>query len=183
MSNEVATASAPAVLIPPKGVFGLAGGRFRVIKQVTRTVLRQIEDTPFYVTFESAAAQSNIQTAAKGAGVQMAPARVCDVINLETGELQILIMNRVLESELERETGGAVEAGKDPETGEPVFTGMKGGYVGRSYAIVQTMVQREGKKKDYKGYRIYEIAPDVPPAEQEGVAHDGAPVDKKGKRG
>lgn len=143
MANEVTKISdrAMASFIAPKG--------FVFAKQVTRSVLSQKEldgKTPIYVEFEGAARQAppikrspeEEEDVMSGKVKPMDPPRVADIVNLETGELQIIIMNKVLESELDRAY---------PE----------GGYVGLSFGILK--VGRGGKRLDrqYNQYRIVEL--------------------------
>ena len=75
-----------------------------VVRQVTRTILKQEDQVPLYVEFETAA-REGMPIKAADPKKAMPPARIADVINLETGELQLLIMNTVLESELDRAYG------------------------------------------------------------------------------
>lgn len=123
---------APAAPLVPVNATGLTigGVSFKVKSQITRTVLTQIEGQPFAVTFQGEAYQGEELQQTKG-GVKMAPARLAPVLNLETGELQLLIMNAVLEGELVR--------------------ALPTGYVGKSFLI-------RGKKPEGKRYRVYEIA-------------------------
>lgn len=121
----------------------LGDGEYIVARQVTRTVLRQDDGKPFYVLIESAADISDMPEEAKAKKKDdMAPARVCNVVNLETGEPQVLIMNTVLESELDRAY-------------------PNGDYVGRSYAISR---QQAATDKRYKTYRILEITKSARPS-------------------
>lgn len=128
----VETAAVPAVYTPqPVGVVEFDNGlKFVVKKQITRTVLRQIENEPFYIEFETAAAEGE-----KLEGSKMQPARLCNVHNLDTNAKELLIMNTVLEKELDK-------AYPDQS------------YVGKAFAIRSKVNDRgEGNK-----YRIYEIA-------------------------
>lgn len=144
-----------------------------VVKQVTRTVLQQVENVPFAVEFEGPAHESEVQTPARG-GTKMQPARVADVINLVTGSRQVLIMNTVLEGEMDRNY---------PDQA----------YVGRKFAI-RSHFPSDGeapdgstRKRRYKVYEIVEIEMprDVTSADQvkigEKVADGTDPVNRKGK--
>jgi hypothetical protein len=114
---------------PPKG--------WSVDRQITRTVLRQIDFEPFFCTIESVAALG-VAIAASGRPAKDPPT-LCDVIDLATGELQILVMNKVLLSELDRAF---------PDNG----------YVGRSFAIVRHGHQdATDTDKRYKLYKILEL--------------------------
>src|SRR5271165_3848301 len=90
-------------VLPPKGKFvALPGGNYEVASQVTRNVLRQEVDVPFYVEFQSTIAPSRMDPANSKfkdvkTGEGVVP-DVADVMNLETGELQVLIINAVLGS-------------------------------------------------------------------------------------
>ena len=118
---------------------------YEVAEQVTRSVLRQEYDVPFTVEFETAAADSE---KFEGDNSKKQPPRVAHVINLETGELQTLIMNKVLESELERYTGGSIMS-------------PKGGYKGMAFAIVGFAPRgkdaQDGTDRRYRTYRILEL--------------------------
>jgi hypothetical protein len=69
----------------------------------------------------------------------MKPPYTCNIVNLETGEFQYLIMNAVLLSEIER--------------GYP-----DNSYVGKSF-LIQRGKTITGKR--YRGYKIVEIEPDA----------------------
>ncbi|MDR3449955.1 MAG: hypothetical protein P4M15_09485 [Alphaproteobacteria bacterium] len=139
------------------GVVRLGDGAYEIAGYVTRRVLSQRDNIPVYVVFETAAADSAVQAAPAGRGseAKMGAARVADVINLETGEPAVLIMNKVLESELERFTGGTID---DPN----------GGYVGRAFAIKSEKDTKDadGRDRRYRVYTIFELR----------KKGDGAPV-------
>ena len=135
MSNS---ANVPAVasekILPALG--SLAG--YEVVKVVSRSILRQEDDVPFYVEFESVSrvAEALEKTAGRP---RQDPPKIADVINLESGEFSILIMNAVLESELNRNY-------------------PNGGYVGRKFAIVRgNHPEATDTDKRYKLYRILEL--------------------------
>jgi hypothetical protein len=133
--SQRATAVAPANM--PAG--------FAVKKQVTRSVLQQKDGEVFYVTIEAPAYQGQeITMDGRSGKPKMAPARLCEVVNLSTGELQLLIMNTVLESELARAYPPSVEGG-DPT------------YSGHSFAILRAHPAEADKR--YKTYKILEIEP------------------------
>ena len=128
-SGELIPANTPLQPAPVDPLSRLP--RFRTVRQITRTVLQQLEGIPFAITFESGAYEGeNLQTT-RGGGLKMQPARLAEILNLETGERQLLIMNTVLEREL-------LKAFPD------------NGYIGHSFIV-------RGKKPDGKGYRVYEI--------------------------
>lgn len=109
---------------------------FEEIKPVTTAVLRQVIDAPFFVEFRTAIKQGDVVSTKQGAdGQAMKPADVAQVVNLETGEVQTLICNAVLKSELEKNY-------------------PKAGYVGKQFRIVQHA--KTGGKR-YNPYSISEI--------------------------
>jgi len=115
------------------------GTRFKVAKQVTRTVLQQVNEVPFYIEITSSIHVSTIDPEYskyknKDTGEASLP-DVCDVTNLETGECQILIVNTVLGSELERNYPGD-------------------SYVGRSFGVLRTKSEMD---KRYFTYKIIEL--------------------------
>lgn len=105
--------------------------KYEIAAQVTRSVLQQADGVPFYVEIQSA---SRVAMPVKES--KMEPPDLCDVLNLETGELQVLILNKVLKSELLR-------AFPDDS------------YVGKKFAIVRAKAKDEDKR--YKTYRILEL--------------------------
>ena len=155
-------ASAPMPMQTASDLLANIGAK--VVKQVTRTVLQQVDGVPFAVTFETEAAESQVVTPARGSAAKMAAARVCDVLNLVTGSHQILIMNTVLEGELDRSY-------------------PKAGYVGKSFMIRSHFpIDDSGKKRRYKVYEIIEIEMDGNTVKTEPVADGTAPVNRKGDK-
>ena len=124
----------------PKPVTGLtsvgynlpAGISFK--RQVTRTVLVQEDQVPIYVHFQSAARVGDLTSDKR----IKTPPRLADILNLETGELQILIMNAVLESELKRAF---------PEDS----------YAGKSFAILPHKNAGGEADRRYSTYMIIEV--------------------------
>ena len=115
------------------------GSKFKVAKQVTRTVLQQLNEVPFYIEITSSIHASTIDPEYskyknKDTGEASLP-DVCDVTNLETGECQTLIVNAVLGSELNRHY---------PDDG----------YVGRSFGVLRTKSEVD---KRYFTYKIIEL--------------------------
>lgn len=102
------------------------------IKTVSVTVLRQVDETAMFVMFTT---PPFLGKEIKGS--RMAAARIAYVLNLETGEVQQMIMNSVLESAL----GEAY----------PKWT-----WVGRSFSITPHKPD-EGRSKRYRTYSIDEI--------------------------
>lgn len=137
MSKVESTAVAVAAM---SGNAMILGGRnFKTAKFVTRSVLRQMIDVPFYVKIESPIRQSTMdpdnskfKDPKDGSGVLP---DVCNVINLDTGEVQILICNAVMASELRQNY---------PDDG----------YVNKMFGIVQTKGEID---KRYKVYKIIEL--------------------------
>src|SRR5579864_6464129 len=124
----------------------------RLKRQITRDVLQQENDVTFFVTFESLSKVSDIKAVGRGNEPIMRPARVCDVINEETGELQVLIMNRVLESELDRHFGIRRDDDGELAAELPVET-----YVGHTFAIRPSEPQKGKGDLKYRRYMIAEI--------------------------
>src|SRR5271167_1835723 len=118
-----------------KGVVILGGQRFEYIGVVTRTVLKQEDGVPFYVEFQGPIEPSSMNPEfskyKNKAGEGVVP-EVADVLNLETGECQTLIVNAVLSSEIQR--------------AYPL-----GAYVGRLFGI------RRGPSELDKRYKVYTI--------------------------
>ena len=106
----------------------------KFLKQVTRTVLVQEDQVPIYVHFQSAARDGDLVSDKR----IKTPPRLADIINLETGELQILIMNAVLESELSRAFPGEA-------------------YVGKSFAILPHKNSGGEADRRYSTYMIIEV--------------------------
>lgn len=131
------TTSTEVTVLPVMGgkSLSIAGGRFRVAAQVTRTVLTQEDEIPFYVEFQSCIGVSRMDPDNSKfrdkEGVGVLP-DVANVLNLETGECQVLICNAVLSSEIQAAY---------PEHG----------YVGRCFGI------RRGRSQLDKRYKVYEI--------------------------
>lgn len=137
MTDNVPAVSNAASVPTGANVLTLANGlKFTIAKQVTRTVLAQEDNIPFYVTFQTAAIEAEVlvNNAGRKAANDMGPPRICNVENLENGAQQTLIMNAVLEAELDRNY---------PDQS----------YVGRSFAI-----RRQAHHKDDKRYKTYQIA-------------------------
>jgi hypothetical protein len=168
--NEIVTTESNAVA--PASMSGsltdqlLASLGAKLVKQVTRTVLQQKDGVPFAVHFESAAIESEVTQETKGGKPKMAPARVCDVVDIADGSKKILIMNTVLEGELSRAY---------PELS----------YVGKQFLLRSHFpVGSDGKAKNYKVYEIIEISVDYLSGKVQGesVVADGTePVGRNGK--
>jgi hypothetical protein len=111
------------------------GGRAFKVKQVTRNVFPQRDNQTLFVRFIGATYQGK-ELANPGPGPKKEPPVLAEVSNLETGELGLIIVNKVLAGEL---------AEKFPNDG----------YVGKEFAI--TMKPVEGKR--YKTFVLYELEP------------------------
>lgn len=139
--NKADKPASTEVMVPSIGGPGamiLGGKSFRTAKWVTRTVLQQEMNRPFYVRFEGAIGLSTMDPEnskfkdAKGDG---AVPEIANVINLETGEYQVLIINTVLGSELRRAY---------PDNA----------YVGKMFGVMQS---KSDIDKRYKSYKIIEL--------------------------
>jgi hypothetical protein len=130
------TISGTALSLIKNNTVMLGDGEYEIERRVTRTVISQKDGEPLFVLFQEPAYTSDVKQ--KKGNKDMDPARCANVINLETGEEHILIMNTVLESELNKAY---------PDNG----------YVGRAYAITRsTPEQGEGDRR-YKVYKIIEL--------------------------
>ncbi len=110
--------------------------RWQIVCPAPLRLLPQQDDVPFFVQFESA-----VYTGEQLADSDMAAAELAQIINLETGELRLLIVNTVLKSAIERNY---------PDES----------YVGKKFAIRRfPKLAGDGKvSKRYKAYDIAEIA-------------------------
>lgn len=126
-------AETKAVVPHVKGSALVVGGvAYEIAAIVTRSVLRQIPGIPFFIEIESAIYEAPpLEGSSK-----MAPPDIMDVVNLETGECQVVICNTVLHLELDRKYPNA-------------------GYVGRKFAMCGYMAGRE--TNDYRVYNIVEL--------------------------
>lgn len=127
-----ATASVPALHVSEDQPVVINGRAFKV-RQVTRNVFAQRPGQTLLVQVTS-----KIYTGKAldnpGPNGKMDPAELAEVVNLETGEIGLIIINTVL--------------GKQFEENYP-----NGGYVGKSFAI--TMKDVPGKR--YKQFTLFEL--------------------------
>src|SRR5271170_4374755 len=151
----------------------LPGGRFKMTKQVTRSVLVQDDrGTPFFVTIQGKIRLSDIDPQySKFKDSKTGEASlpdVFDVLNLETGEYQILICNKVFSSEIQKAYAD-------------------NSYVGKSFGVRRTTGKVD---KRYRTYDIIEMELDkdapggaVKVADVTDVSKEAAQVDnaKAGK--
>jgi len=138
MANQEVTTVSGSSVLSGMGSVMLGGASFKTARWVTRTVLRQVQEVPFYVQFENEISLSTMDPDSskfKDGNGEGAVPEIANVVNLETGEFQVLIINTVLGSELRRAY---------PD----------GGYVGRMFAIMQT---KSDVDKRYKAYKIIEL--------------------------
>lgn len=80
---------------------GVVKKTFKKIKSVTRTVVKLEIDKAKYLRLDSAIVVGKAMKAREGQET-MPPAMTCDVTDMETGELHILLCNSVLHSELKQ---------------------------------------------------------------------------------
>lgn len=137
---EVIPPGKSAAVVIPTGDAAVAalnsmlGGKFKVARQVTLPLLKQVDNVPFAV---------RIQTKAKDAAKlkndksDRTPPKTMEVINLETGELMTLIANAAMLSGLESVYGDD-------------------GYVGKAFGMVS--VKRAHKEKTMREYKILELS-------------------------
>lgn len=141
-ANAVSTAENPSKTVATIGAPGamVIGGRaFKTKRWVTRTVLQQTANVPFYIHFEGPIKLSEIDPA--HTQYDSVP-EIAEIVNLESGEYQILIVNVVLGSELRR-----------------VYP--DDGYVGKDFGVMQVKPRgaqpKDGEKAVDKRYRSYQI--------------------------
>lgn len=105
----------------------------KIKRTLVLPLLKKADDVPIYIRIEG---EIHTGKEVKGVGdkAKMAPARLVNCMNLETGELCQIIVNKVLEETL-------IEHYPD------------GGYVGLGFEIIQHQV--EGKR--YKTYTVNEL--------------------------
>lgn len=131
--DHIGAPEASAVVPHSRGApLVISGSDYEIAEIVTRTVLRQENGRPFFVTFES----GTYEAPPLDGPSKYAPPMISEVVNLETGECQILIMNTVLLRELDRHYPA-------------------GAYVGRSFAIVG--YTHPDPEKRYRIYSVREI--------------------------
>lgn len=141
-SAKVATASATMADVKgmPSGLSKFAslkilGANVTEVKAVTRPVLRQIDNVPCAVRILTHIYKGQEIKKKRAGGTSMAPANLCSVINMETGEEMTLIANSVLQSELDRACPNQ-------------------SYVGRYFALVSV---KETTKDGARSLRRYDI--------------------------
>lgn len=163
VSENVTTMTAAPVAQSLSSLAAALGNKYKIKKQVTRTVLQQKDGVPFAVTIQTEIYQGQELGQGRGGAPKMQPARLIEVLNLESGELQLLIANTVLEGELIRAY---------PELG----------YVGKSFLIRPKAGgdNSEGKKRLYKVYEIAELEIEGETVSGEIIATGENPVNRAG---
>jgi hypothetical protein len=115
------------------------GGITFKAKQVTRSVLTQVDGEPVAITITSEIVQAaEPRGERKETDPERKPPKICQVTNLLTGELQIFICNYVFEAEITE---------KYPDLS----------YVGRSFAVESKLLPRKGKQSQLRIYNIAEL--------------------------
>lgn len=106
------------------------------VATVTRPVLRQVDNVPNAIRILSHIYKGQEIKRKRSGGTQMAPANLCEVINMETGEEMLFIANKIFQSELDRAYPNQ-------------------GYVGKYFAVVG--VKGAPKSDSSKSLRRYDI--------------------------
>lgn len=145
---------------------------FRVVKHVTRPLLKITDNKQYYIMFENPLKQAeqvkNPKTGADGNVVP--PPFIIDVLNLEDGISMQMVANEVLKSELEKQYPDAT-------------------YVGKYFEIVKN-TRAEGKRYNTFGITELELVNDEPvndepvnvePVKNEPSEHFGTKESASGK--
>lgn len=113
--------------------------QFRIVKHVTRPLLKLVDGVPTYIKLDAAFKQAEQQKNPKkdAAGNIIPPPFVIDITNLEGGIPSTMVANEVFRSELEKQYPN--------ET-----------YVGKYFEIIKN-TKAEGK--NYNTFGITELAP------------------------
>jgi hypothetical protein len=132
---------------------------FKVKKQLTRDVLKQRDGETIFVKITGPIYQGKTLEGAKkktNGEPEMAPARLCEVADLRTKRLHLIIANSVLEGALKEAFPtpgeGTVTVAKDDKDGTETIPTP--GYVGKSVAITMHPAP-EGKR--YKTFTVFEL--------------------------
>lgn len=115
------------------------GGKSFQKKPVTLPVLKMTEDQPVYVKITSAFRDGRASNKPGKDGEVMKPARICDVVDLESNEPAQMIAGKVLESNLVETYPGEA-------------------YVGKSFEIIQ---RAKADKQRYRLYTVSELQPEA----------------------
>ncbi len=134
ITKNLGGANVPAVAtFDPKAPAVAINGRTFKVKQITRNVFPQRVGQTLAVTITGKIYEGE---KLEGQDKNMAAANLAECSNLENGKLGLIIVNKVLEAQLNRDY-------------------PKDGYVGRSFAI--TMEEKpEGKR--YHQFTVYELS-------------------------
>lgn len=119
---------APAVVAP-------SGGKYTRLRAVTLPTLRLVEETAVHVTITSPMAQSQVSQRPDKDGKVKEPATVCNVTDLDTGELTQIICGAALKGILNE-------------------TYPNDGYVKKSFEIIK---HAKAAGKRYNTYSVFEI--------------------------
>lgn len=117
----------------------VAGMEYEAV-QITRTVLSQKDDVPIFVICDGAIYQGEDRAAKRGKEHKegdLPPPKLMDVTNMETGELQVIVVGVSLEDTLNE---------KYPDES----------YVGKAFRMVSTTVPVKGGQG--RRVRIYNMA-------------------------
>lgn len=116
-----------------------AGRKFKTLRNVTLPVLVAKIEEPLYVTIKSET-RIGKEMKATADGQKKAPATLCTVVNLDTGEVCELIVSAVVKSVFDENY-------------------PNGAYVGKSFCLVKH-AKKEGK--NYFNFSVDEIDPTEP---------------------
>ena len=127
-SKKKRSESAPVVAAP-------AGGKYTRTRSVTLPTLKLVEEQTAYVKIISPMVVSNVTQKPKAGEAPKEPATVCQVANVETGELAQMICGAALKGVLNESY---------PEDG----------YVGKSFEVTK---HAKAPGKRYNTYSVFEI--------------------------
>lgn len=138
----------------------LAGGVvFKVKAQLTREVIKQKDNETIFVQITGPIYQGKTLDGAKkkaDGSPEMAPARLCEVADLATGRLGLIIANKVLEGALVDAFPGITGAKSQvkSDTDNSLIEVDTPNYVGKKLAIT---MQPSPEGKRYKTFTVYEL--------------------------
>jgi hypothetical protein len=121
-------------------VLSVNGIEYEIANQVTRPVLQQEDNTPYYIRFDGPIFRSETTPAEKAKEAEgkdfKRPPHVAPIANLETGQLQTLVCNAILASEILEK-----------------YPNEK--YVGLAFRIISKKIAKPGD--NLKTIRLYDI--------------------------